>query len=508
MIEKTIKDRDLTVLNELYSSKPDICCFSSYIWNIDRLLSFASRLKRLLPNTVIVFGGPEAGSDGDWYVERYPFIDFVIGGEGEEALPELCRKISIESAERVKKAGRVISGGIFSRFTETGIAYSDYESFTSNILYYESSRGCPYNCGFCLSSATDGVRMKDADSTLKDIAEFEKLSNIKIIKFVDRTFNCDRSRARIIWKALISPEFTKSYHFEIRPELIGEEDIELFKQMPPGKIQLEAGIQSTMPEAVSACGRGGNIEKALNALKMIKSCPEVSLHADLIAGLPFESYDRFGRSFDDVYPICDKLQLGFLKLLRGSPLRAEAEKYGIVYSPDAPYEVLKTNALSFDELIKLHRISDLCERYSVSGRFSMCLPALISLARSPFEFFDGMADHPGCANINGVSQIKAYELLYSYASEKFALPFSENAALYKTLICLDYLTYESGQIPRCLSDVMYETVGGEEKSRLLRELSAPGLFFPAVIVCEFNALPGVLYVIDRQNHVRYTRKRR
>ena len=336
-LEYTIKDSRTRILEELYACQSDVYGFSCYIWNINELLPLAEELKRLKPRAKIVLGGPEVSFWTPDELSLYPFVDFLVTGEGEDALPALCRDIENGVAD-VKYPDKTVEGGAFAGFEEQGIPYTDREITEGRIVYYESSRGCPFRCAYCLSSVTSygsgqkRVRAKSAERTLRDLLRFESPgSSIKVVKFVDRTFNFDRERAKTIWRGLLGDGYTKSYHFEVCASLLDEESLEILSRAPDGKFQLEIGVQSTSSEALLACDRPDDTERVLDMLAKLRGIPGVHVHADLIAGLPFESYERFGESFDAVFGLCDQLQVGFLKLLNGCKLRLEADRHGYVF---------------------------------------------------------------------------------------------------------------------------------------------------------------------------------
>ncbi len=406
LLEYGLRDGDGVMLDALYESAAEVYGFSCYIWNIDRMLTLARDLKSLRPDAVIVLGGPEVS----YGTERFdlPFVDCVIRGAGENALVELCR--SVRDGRHFEK---FVDGGPVG--LSEGMLYSPDER--KKTLYYESSVGCPFSCAFCLSSATRGVKAKSVEQTLSELLEFEAVDGDFMIKLVDRTFNFDPPRARAIWQGLLDPKYTKRYQFEVCASLMDEPDIELLSRFPAGKIQLEAGLQSTNPETLSAVARHHDVERTLSVCRRIKENGNVHIHLDLIAGLPYESYERFGRSFDAAYPACDQLQLGFLKLLHGTPLRRDAEKYGYRHLAEPPYTVLQNDFISYPELRRLDAVSDLVERYHNSGRFARSLTLLHEAVESPFALYEGLLDHILAVDgrsIRRISQNDAYSLLFSF----------------------------------------------------------------------------------------------
>ena len=414
--EYNLRDMNAAILSRLVGENADVYSFSCYIWNISSMLDIAADVKALLPSAKIVFGGPEVS----FACERFDFdfIDHIVRGEGEDAIVKICDAIKNDTPIE-----RIIDGGRPDVMADEGILYREGDFEGGSMLYYESSRGCPYRCAYCLSSATDGVRAKSAMQTLSDLREFEKLdSKIKIIKFVDRTFNFNISRANEIWRALLSEEFTKNYHFEICANLLNEESFEIFSQMPKGKIQLEIGLQSTNSATLDVISRHLDAKKIIEASARIKSLGNIHVHLDLIAGLPYEDMKSFARSFDEAYFACDMLQLGFLKLLWGTALRDRAEAYGFIASKKAPYTVLRTNWMTFEELSLLGEIADIMDRYREGGGFESSLEYALSGVDSPFKFYldlrEFIASHDG-RSIRKISQNDAYALLYQYIASTY-----------------------------------------------------------------------------------------
>ncbi len=386
--EATGRDRTHTVLAQLYGQDAAIYGFSCYIWNVEAMLALAADLKALRPHSRIVLGGPEVSFDTERFT-ALPFVDAVLTGEGEAAMVK---------AATLTAAGeplpRIIAGEPYADFLAPGIHYKKEET-AANLLYYESSRGCPFSCAFCLSGSTDGhrVRAKSAEMTLADLALFEQFPHPLTVKLVDRTFNFDRARAKAIWRGLLSDTYTKCYHFEIAAQLLDEESIRILSQFPAGKVRLEIGLQSTNSETLSAVARHADAKTVLDAAARLTTEGNVHVHLDLIAGLPFEGMDSFARSFDEAYFCCHVLQLGTLKLLHGTPLRRDAERHGMIAEAKAPYTVLKTSWLSFEELEALRAISDLCERLRDGGRFPRILALILPHHLTPFAFYSGFCTY-------------------------------------------------------------------------------------------------------------------
>ena len=280
LMERTEKDVRFDTLLHLYEEKADLYGFSTYIWNIDAHLTLAQNLKQLLPNSTILFGGPEVSYHNESFLDSHAYIDYLIRGEGENAIVTLAQAI-----EQNFTLPRIIDGGIYQGFLEAGVPYESKEDTSGSILYYESSRGCPYSCAYCLSSlhTTPRVRAKSVKATLADLEAFEAFDNIRIIKFVDRTFNFDKNRAMAIWEALQSPKYTKNYHFEVCASLLDQESLALLSRFEKGKIQLEIGVQTTNPKVLDAINRRDDTKEVLKNLETLLSFGNMHIHADLIA---------------------------------------------------------------------------------------------------------------------------------------------------------------------------------------------------------------------------------
>ncbi|MBO5274245.1 MAG: DUF4080 domain-containing protein [Clostridia bacterium] len=437
VIEGALKDRRDRMLASLYEERADVYGFSCYIWNLREMLSLACDLKSLLPACKIIFGGPEVSFEDEPFLDAHPFIDHLIRGEGEDALTSLCTDLA-----EGKAALRILDGRPYSSFDHAGILYDD--SRRGQMVYYESSRGCPYRCAYCLSSLSGSVRAKSAEVTLAELEEFEKsCPDARIIKFVDRTFNFDRERARIIWRGLREERFTKTYHFEICASLLEEEDFAILASLPKDRIQLEAGVQSTNPNTLRAISRTDDSEAVIASLKRLMSLGNMHIHADLIAGLPEEDLASMRRSFDMVYGSCHMLQLGFLKLLKGSALRENAEKWGYRYMSEPPYTVLANDFISFEELMILHHIDEVVDRFSNSGKFAKSLNYLVQKSSSPFDLFRELGDF--CADIQKLGQRDAHERLAAFAQSRGLLDEA-----YLMCARFDWLSGESAPLPSIL----------------------------------------------------------
>jgi hypothetical protein len=375
-------------------------------------------------------------------------------GEGEETFKELLQNyVEGMGKEPEQIAGLCLATGYtttreLTDISELPFLYDDLEHFQNRIIYYESSRGCPYHCAFCLSSATAGVRAKSAEKALADLKQFEAFPTPFTVKLVDRTFNFDRERAKTIWRGLLSEAYTKCYHFEIAAHLLDEESFEILSRFPKGKVRLEIGLQSTNPNTLAAVCRHVSAKSTLEAAARLKAAGNVHVHLDLIAGLPFEDYRSFAASFDAAYPVCDVLQLGFLKLLHGTALCRDAEKYGIVASGTPPYAVLKTASLSFEELHRLHGISDILDRLHEKGNFAHSLYFLLAHTPSPFAFFEGFLDYLQKVTdrpLQGIAQRELFQMLWNYGKSLVDQGLHDD---FRAHLTADFTAFETRRAPK------------------------------------------------------------
>ncbi len=408
--EYTINHAMSDVLADLYVRRPDMIGFSCYIWNITYILELAQEIKKLLPQVQIWLGGPEVSFDSVRLLEQYPFLTGVMKGEGEETFLELLQ-IYAKVQKQGKDFAKAELGGIKSvavRKKETVIQteerepvvlseipflYEDTTPFENRIIYYESGRGCPFRCSYCLSSIDKTVRLRDMEIVKKELGFFLQ-KKVRQVKFVDRTFNCNKTHALAIWNYLLENDNgVTNFHFEIAADLLGEEELEVLAKFRPGAVQLEIGVQSTNSETIREIDRKMDVCRLTQVIKRIHDGKNIHIHLDLIAGLPYEDYKSFGKSFDDVYAMePEQLQLGFLKVLKGSKMHQKAEEYGLVYRSNPVYEVLYTNWLSYEEVCRLKRIEEMVELYYNSNQFTTTLPLAVKLFSSPFVFFEALAD--------------------------------------------------------------------------------------------------------------------
>lgn len=401
LAEFTINNQKDYILEEIYKRKPDILCFSVYIWNLDYVESVAREFKKICPDTPVWVGGPEVSYEVEDFLTSHPEIDGVMIGEGEETFREVCsyyagnRELdSIQGiAYRDNNGIRVTESRAIMDMSRIPFCYDTMEDFSNRIIYYESSRGCPFSCSYCLSSVDKSLRFRDTELVKKELLFFIN-QKVPQIKFVDRTFNCNHVHAMEIWRFIKEHDNgVTNFHFEISADLINEEELKLISDMRPGLIQLEIGVQSTNEVTIKEIHRTMKLERLKEVVRAIQSGANVHEHLDLIAGLPYEDYDSFARSFDEIYELKpNQLQLGFLKVLKGSFMYEHAKEYGIIYHDRPPYEVLSTKWISFDDVLRIKKVEEMLEVYYNSGQFEITMKLMDVLYDSAFDFFQRLGD--------------------------------------------------------------------------------------------------------------------
>ena len=428
--EYTINQPKDEILKDIYSSGADVVCFSCYIWNISFVRELIRDLVKILPKTAFWAGGPEVSYDAEKFLTEMPEMTGVMVGEGEKTFHDLLEfyidgKDSLEEISGIayRTGDKIIHNGWRELMDLSAIpfVYEHLEKFENRIIYYESSRGCPFSCSYCLSSIDKKLRFRDLELVKKEL-QFFLDHRVPQVKFVDRTFNCKHEHAMTIWKYILEHDNgVTNFHFEISADLLREEEMELMSQMRPGLIQLEIGVQSTNPETIRAIHRHMDLKKLEHCVNRVHSFRNIHQHLDLIAGLPYEDYDIFHQSFNDVYQMKpDQLQLGFLKVLKGSLMQKEAEGYGIVYKEKEPYEVLSTNWLTYGEVLKLKMVESMVEVYYNSGQFQHTLEYLVPLAKDAFTFYESLGafyEKKGYSEISH-SRMRRYEILLEYLQEE------------------------------------------------------------------------------------------
>ena len=453
--EFTINQQESLIVSELLRTKPDILAFSCYIWNIDLVLSIAETFKKVLPHIPIVLGGPEVS-----YEFETDLADIIVRGEGEEAFKKIVQnaieKNSVDSIFESTEIGAPLESIPFPYFTR-------FPDLANRIIYYETSRGCVNRCGFCLSSATEGVRFLPLERVQSDLAQF-LAANVKQVKFVDRTFNCSKHHAMAIWQYLIDHDNgITNFHFEIAGELIDDEMLAMLATARKGLFQFEIGVQSTNHKTLEAIRRTTDTALLFENVRRLMSFGNIHLHLDLIVGLPYECYDTFQQSFNDVFALRPhKLQIGFLKLLRGSRLRKDADKYGIVCKKNAPYSVLQTNFITFEQVNHIHKIEHMVETFYGGGGFHAAVRFMLANFTTPFNFFDKLARHweDGSYHLVSHKKMAMYSFLHSFGAAylpdklhqiceilKFDMLLQENIRTFPTWIA-SYYTPDNRQMTR------------------------------------------------------------
>jgi radical SAM superfamily enzyme YgiQ (UPF0313 family) len=395
--EYTINHRVDFILEEIYRKKPDVLVFSCYIWNIEYVRELAMEFHKLCPQVPIWAGGPEVSFETEAFLRDNPAVTGLMMGEGEQTFSRLCSYYKgIEKLENIDGISyRDADGHIVVRpfhepmpMDEIPFCYGDMTDFEHRIIYYESSRGCPFSCSYCLSSVDKRLRFRSLSLVCEEL-QFFLDHKVPQVKFVDRTFNCKHDHALGIWRYIMEHDNgITNFHFEISADLLNEEEISLISGMRPGLIQLEIGVQSTNPDTILEIHRNMQLAKVKQAVKRVQEGKNIHQHLDLIAGLPLEDYVTFQKSFDEIYALHpDQLQLGFLKVLKGSYMYEHAQEYGISYREKAPYEVLATNWLSYDEILNIRLVEEMLEVHYNSGQFLRSLSVLESCFDSAFSMF-------------------------------------------------------------------------------------------------------------------------
>ena len=436
--EYTINQIRDDILKDIYLEQPDVVCFSCYIWNISFVRELVPDLKKILPQVEFWAGGPEVSYDAVEFLKKNPAFFGVMVGEGEETFHELAgyyieRKPETLSgirgvAFRDENKGRdIVHTGWreLMDLSKVPFAYSNLTEFKNRIIYYESSRGCPFSCSYCLSSIDKKLRFRDIELVKKELKFFID-NKVPQVKFVDRTFNCKHDHAMEIWRYITENDNgITNFHFEISADLLRAEELALMKTMRPGLIQLEIGVQSTNPQTIKAIRRTMDFEKLKGIVEQIHSFGNIHQHLDLIAGLPYEGYDSFHKSFCDVYALRpEQFQLGFLKVLKGSYMMEMTGEYQILYKDREPYEVLSTAWLTYGEILRLKMVESMVEVYYNSGQFKNTLVFLEKYFDDPFRMYEALGrfyEKKGYSEISH-SRVRRYEILMEFAGEQKVIP--------------------------------------------------------------------------------------
>lgn len=455
LAEYTINNRPEEILADLYKRKPDAIGFSCYIWNWEMIKLLLKELPKVLPQTDLWLGGPEVSFNPQEIMEEFPMLKGIMLGEGEDTFREL---IACYEQTLANIPGLYLKSGCTQEREPIEIDslpfyYDDLEAFENRIIYYESSRGCPFRCSYCLSSIDKKVRLRSFEKVKKELRFFLDKRAAQV-KFVDRTFNCSREHALQIWSYLLEHDNgVTNFHFEIAADLLEEEELSLLARMRPGLVQLEIGVQSTNQQTLEAINRKTDIDRIKEIVERINSNKNIHVHLDLIVGLPYEDYESFQKSFNDVYHMRpQQLQLGFLKVLKGSPIAGQVKEFGIVYQERSPYEVLYTKWISYEQVLRLKRIEEMVELYYNSNQFRHMLPVLEQEFEDAFSMFDALGEYYERKGyfLKSPARARRYEVLLEFACEKNG----EKRALYQELLTFDfYLREKPGSRPVYALDV-------------------------------------------------------
>ena len=437
--EYTINHQMDLILQDIYRRKPDFIGFSCYIWNISYVMEIVRDVKKVLPEVEIWLGGPEVSYDAKKVLTREPDVRGIMRGEGELTFTELVQaylkreelcaaSLDLDHIPGITyraESGEVVEHGPqrLLSLDEIPFYYDDMAGFENRIVYYESSRGCPFSCSYCLSSIDKTVRFRSLDLVLPEL-QFFLDHKVPQVKFVDRTFNCKRDHTLGVWRYLVEHDNgITNFHFEVSADIFDEEELELIGKMRPGLIQLEIGVQSTNPDTIKEIHRHMDLVKLKQAVDRVYDYRNTHQHLDLIAGLPYENYESFMRSFDDVYRMRpDQLQMGFLKVLKGSYMEEQVAAYDLKYRGIPPYEVLSTKWLPYRDVIRLKGVEDMVEVYYNSGQFPATMKLLEKKFARPSEIFTSLAEYYEKNGLTGIShsRLARYEILYRFLEEKEA----------------------------------------------------------------------------------------
>ncbi len=519
VIETTVSERGgaAALCERLYREKADIYAFSVYIWNRHEQLCAASLIKKLLPSCTVVLGGPEVSHETEDFIFKNPYIDYVIRGEGEKAIVDIANG---------KCEKGFVDGGVFEGFVSSHEPYfscgKSCGDTDGKLIYYETSRGCPFSCSYCLSSVKSGkrgVRAKPAELVMRELSMLMR-KNVKVIKLVDRTFNYDKERAYTLFSHMLSDSselldekgryIGAMVHFEICASLLDQKTLVLLEKAPKGLFRFEIGVQTTNPISLYAIGRADDTEKILENVDILREKTNIEIHLDLICGLPCDTFSDVKASFNAVYGRCDKLQMGFLKLLGGTRMKEEAQKYGMVSLDVPPYTVLCTKDISFEEMMVLQRISDIAEKLSdKESGFGKSVAFMAKESESPFDMYLALSEY---LNRKGnISSKRLYAEILEFACGHLSLSGDKKEEL-KERLRFDYLMSNQGRAPyeieRKYTDDEAEYLAEMRKKAIHeRDRERDGFFIPALEAHTFFFDAENVYIIDRKNRTYIKLKR-
>ena len=455
LAEYTINHSLQSILTGIYEKKPDVIGFSCYIWNIRMIEELLEELPKIMPRVPIWVGGPEVTYRAAEFLEQHPSVQGVMVGEGEATFLEVLRyyleePISLSQIAGIvyrDEKGRIIQNEPreLTNLDRLPFLYHNLEPFTNRIIYYETGRGCPYRCSYCLSSIDKTVRLRSF-SVVREELQFFLDHQVTQVKFVDRTFNCNRKHAMDIWQYLIEHDNgVTNFHFEIEADILSEEELALLAKARPGLFQMEIGVQTANPETLHEIRRTARLDRIEHAVAQLKRVGNIHVHLDLIAGLPFEDYESFGHSFDTVYAMePEQLQLGFLKVLWGSYMQEKAKDYELKYLTTAPYEVLSTKWLSYGDVVRLKRVEEMVELYYNSNQFTTTLPLLEAFFARPFAMYQALADfyEDNGYFVTTPSRIYRYQVLLDFI---LSIAPGEHLAYFKEALTYDIYLRENAK---------------------------------------------------------------
>lgn len=475
--EFSINDREERILKEIIEEKADVVAFSTYIWNVEIVSRVANLIKLVSPQTEILYGGPEVSYDSKDFMEKN-IGEYLIEGEGEKTYRDFVKyKLGLKELSDIKglyyrKNDEIIFNGPrpLMNMDEIVFPYEEDEDLNNKIVYYEGSRGCPFRCKYCLSSTTHGVRFHSIERTLEELNFFIK-KGVRLVKFVDRTFNCNHKYSMAIWDFLIKADTNTKFHFEISADILKEEEIELLRKAPKGRFQFEVGVQTTNDNVLKNINRFVNFSDIKEKVEELLSINNINQHLDLIAGLPGEDYKSFVKSFNDVHSIKpEEIQLGFLKLLKGSDMRRDAHLYNMKYSPYPPYEILSTDKISYDEIQILKRVEAVVDKYYNSQKFNTILEFFYDKFETPYEFFYELGNYfeqKGYFNKN-IGNTEYYKVFLDFNME--ILKGKEDYLV--DIIRYDYLSFNKKRgIPEFLRSQIDKNIEEDIKNQYREEYS-------------------------------------
>ena len=448
--EYTINQKNDEIISDIYQEKPDVLGFSCYIWNISQILAIANELHKVMPQVQIWLGGPEVSYDAKAVLDNNQVIDGIICGEGEQTFYDMMAyyvddKNNLADIKGIiwrDESGSIITNEARMQLDLNSIPFV-YERFPENrIVYYESSRGCPFSCSYCLSSIDKKLRFKNIDTVKVELQYFLD-AKCPQVKFIDRTFNCSHEHAMTIWTYLKEHDNgVTNFHFEIAADILNDAEVKLLSSLRTGQVQLEIGVQSTNPRTLKSINRTMDFAKVAQRVNEVQVGRNIHQHLDLIAGLPYEDFESFKQSFNAVYALQpQKVQLGFLKVLKGSAMARKVAEYGCQYHSQPPYEILETKWLKYDDILELKQIEEMVEIYYNSAQFTKTVPQVVKLFATPFMFYQELGKFYKVCGYTGVShsRMRRYDILLEFLQEVLHV----DLAYYKELMLFDLYAREN-----------------------------------------------------------------